>query len=56
MAGEVSGGRGFAKRVDAGSYSAGADGRLDLTGAILAGCLRLEPAAAGWRATLTPEQ
>jgi len=53
---EVSGGRGFAKRVDAGSYSTGTDGRLDLTGAILAGCLRLEPAAAGWRATLTPEQ
>lgn len=54
--GEVSGGRGFAKRVDAGSYSAGADGQLDLTGAILAGRLRLEPAATGWRATLTPQQ
>ncbi|MEX0689196.1 MAG: hypothetical protein WD072_11080 [Pirellulales bacterium] len=52
----VSGGRGFAKRVDAGSYSAGADGRLYLTGAILVGRLRLEPAATGWRATLTPEQ
>ena len=52
LAGEVSGGRGFARRVDAGSYTTDVDGQLALAGAILAGLLRLEPVAGGWRATL----
>ncbi len=51
LAGEVSGGRGFARRVDAGRYVA-AGGGFDLTGEILQGRLRLEPAASGWQATL----
>ena len=51
-AGEVSGGRGFARRVDAGRYAAAAGATFDLAGGILSGRLRLEPAAGGWQATL----
>ena len=49
---EVSGGRGFARRIDAGSYEADGAGPLHLAGDLLAGRLRLEPAAPGWLATL----
>lgn len=51
-AGEVSGGRGFARRVDAGTYQPGPGGEFDLAGRLLAGQLRLEQAATTWRATL----
>ncbi|MFM8415444.1 MAG: hypothetical protein ACKOCX_12055 [Planctomycetota bacterium] len=51
-AGEVSGGRGFARRVAAGAYEPGDGGDLTLAGRPLAGRLRLERTAAGWRATL----
>ncbi len=50
-AGEVSGGRGFARRVDAGTYATAADA-IQLRGATLGGHLRFEPAETGWRATL----
>ena len=51
-AGEVSGGRGFARRVDAGTYQRAPGGEIDLAGGILCGRLRCEPAETGWRATL----
>jgi hypothetical protein len=52
LAGEVSGGRGFARRVDAGTYMVAADTGIDLAGRLLEGRLRLQHAAGGWRATL----
>lgn len=52
LAGEVSGGRGFARRVDAGTYATAAGGEIDLQGSTLTGRLRLEPAETGWQATL----
>ena len=51
-AGDVSGGRGFARRVDAGTYQRAPGGEIDLAGGILRGRLRCEPAETGWRATL----
>jgi len=42
LAGEVSGGRGFARRVDAGTYVLAAAGEIDLEGVILSGRLRLD--------------
>ena len=51
LAGEVSGGRGFARRVDAGTYDTVA-GEIRLRAATLSGHLRFEPAETGWRATL----
>ena len=51
-AGEVSGGRGFARRVDAGTYALAPGGEVGLSGATLRGHLRLEPAETGWQATL----
>lgn len=53
LAGEVSGGRGFARRVDAGTYALSGLGLFDLAGARVVGRLRFEPAEAGWRAALT---
>ena len=53
IAGEVSGGRGFARRVDAGGYEPVAAGGIDLAGAILRGRLRFEAAEIGHRAVLT---
>jgi len=50
-AGEVSGGRGFARRVDAGTYETAA-GEIRLQSATLSGHLRFEPAQTGWRAVL----
>lgn len=50
-AGEVSGGRGFARRVDAGTYDTVA-GEIRLRAATLSGHLRFEPAETGWQATL----
>jgi len=46
LAGEVSGGRGFARRIDAGTYRAVPDPAgiiVDLAGGLLVGRLRLEP-------------
>ena len=51
-AGEVSGGRGFARRVDAGTYAPAAGGEVRVSGARLGGRLRFEPAETGWRAVL----
>ena len=51
-AGEVSGGRGFARRVDAGTYATLDGIHVDLAGTQLSGRLRLESAETGWRATL----
>jgi hypothetical protein len=51
-AGEVSGGRGFARRVDAGRYELPAGGGIALEGAVLRGRLQLAPAETGWQATL----
>ena len=51
-AGEVSGGRGFARRVDAGRYEPDDRGGVRLAGTLLAGRLRLEQAGTGWRAKL----
>jgi hypothetical protein len=42
LAGEVSGGRGFARRVDAGTYEQAAGGEIELQGTILSGRLRLD--------------
>jgi hypothetical protein len=63
-AGEVSGGRGFARRVDAGSYEpiaanghepdAAADVSVSLQGAHTAGCLRLQRHGDHWVAWLVP--
>jgi hypothetical protein len=50
LAGEVSGNRGFARRVDAGTYETAGD-EIRLQGSILAGRLRLRETT-GWRATL----
>lgn len=62
LAGEVSGGRGFARRVDAGGYdllSCDADDMatatvivLTLAGATIAGRLRLESVGDGWAVRL----
>ena len=52
LAGEVSGGRGFARRVDTGTYAPAPGGEVGLSGAMLRGRLRFEPAETGWRATL----
>jgi hypothetical protein len=52
LAGEVSGGRGFARRLDAGTYLPAAEGWVDLQGATVNGRLRFEPAENGWRAAL----
>ncbi|MFM7136074.1 MAG: hypothetical protein ACKO1M_03255 [Planctomycetota bacterium] len=52
LAGEVSGGRGFARRVDAGTYEPGDAGTIPLAGSLLAGLLRLDETDTGWRATL----
>ncbi len=62
LAGEVSGGRGFARRVDAGDYdllSCDADDMatstvivLTLAGATIAGRLRLEAVGDGWAVRL----
>lgn len=52
LAAEVSGGRGFARRVDAGEYAWAEEGRLTLAGGRLAGRLRLEAGETGWRAIL----
>ena len=52
-AGEVSGGRGFARRVDAGTYETAA-GEIRLQSATLSGHLRFEPTETGWRAALGP--
>jgi hypothetical protein len=52
LAGEVSGGRGFARRVDAGTYELAGEGQAALDGRILVGRLGLEEAETGWRATL----
>jgi hypothetical protein len=52
LAGEVSGGRGFARRLDAGTYATAAGGEIHLQGATLSGRLRFEPAETGWRAAL----
>jgi len=43
---EVSGGRGFARRVDAGPYRCAAGGAFEVGGRILAGRLSVEPGAA----------
>lgn len=51
LAGEVSGGRGFARRIDAGGYRRGSGGEIDLEGGMLRGRLRLRETA-GWQATL----
>jgi len=51
-AGPVSGGRGFARRVDAGMYATAVAEAIQLQGATLAGHLRFGPAETGWRATL----
>ena len=53
-AGEVSGGRGFARRVDAGTYAPSGAGLFDLAGVRVVGRLRFEPAETGWQATLGP--
>ena len=60
--GPVSGGRGFARRVDAGSFtteSAAAEPAaaarplvIDVVGTVLAGRLRLEPVGNGWTVRL----
>ncbi len=59
--GPVSGGRGFARRVDAGSFTtvpraaeatAAEAVVIDIAGTALAGRLTLEPVAAGWLARL----
>jgi hypothetical protein len=62
VAGEVSGGRGFARRVDAGGYElASGDAAemasvtcciLAVAGEVLAGRLRLEAVAGGWAVRL----
>jgi hypothetical protein len=52
LAGEVSGGRGFARRVDAGSYALAAAGEIDLEGKDLSGRLRFATTETGWQATL----
>jgi hypothetical protein len=62
LEGEVSGGRGFARRIDAGSYGlCAADAAelstatslvLELAGTMLAGRLRLETAGNGWAVRL----
>jgi hypothetical protein len=52
LAGEVSGGRGFARRVDAGTYQRAAGGDINLQGSGLTGRLQFEPTETGWRATL----
>ena len=61
LAGEVSGGRGFARRIDAGdcaSAPAGAAGspalEITLRGARFAGVLRLDPGPEGWQVRLAP--
>ena len=61
-AGPVSGGRGFARRIDAGTFSGGLDPDapgeppapivLDVAGVVLVGRLRLELVAGGWTARL----
>jgi len=51
-AAEVSGNRGFARRIDAGTYESPEPGSLQLTGNLLAGRLRLERTARSWQATL----
>jgi hypothetical protein len=51
-AGEVSGGRGFARRVDAGRYQQAAADLIDLEGTILRGRLVFLPAETGWQAAL----
>lgn len=51
-AGEVSGGRGFARRVDAGTYATSDGTQVALVGMHLSGRLRFEPGETGWRATL----
>jgi hypothetical protein len=52
LAGEVSGGRGFARRVEAGTYRSAADGEVSLSGGRLSGRLRFAAVETGWRATL----
>jgi hypothetical protein len=52
LAGEVSGGRGFARRVDAGMYAPAPGDEIGLSGTMLRGRLRFEPAETGWRAVL----
>jgi len=42
LAGEVSGGRGFARRMDAGTYERAPGGQIDLTGCTLRGRLWLD--------------
>ena len=51
-AGKVSGGRGFARRVDLGTYQQARSDELDLRGSILSGRLRFEPGETGWQAAL----
>jgi hypothetical protein len=54
-AGEVSGGRGFARRVDSGSYQPTAPPpTVDLAGALLAGRLQIVQQGTGYTARLTP--
>lgn len=62
VAGEVSGGRGFARRVDAGGYELAAGDAAEMAsvtccilavaGEVLAGRLRLEAVAGGWAVRL----
>jgi hypothetical protein len=52
LAGEVSGGRGFARRVDAGTYALAEGGAVCVSGTRLRGRLRFAPAETGWRAVL----
>jgi hypothetical protein len=51
LASEVSGGRGFARRVDAGCYQRLASGEVRLEGRRLRGRLRIRETE-GWQATL----
>jgi hypothetical protein len=65
VAGEVSGGRGFARRVDAGGYELVSGDAAELasvtccvvavTGTTLAGRLRLEAVVGGWAVRLTAD-
>ncbi len=62
-AGEVSGGRGFARRIDAGDYApawpnAGLPAAVEVTlrGGRIAAALRLEPGPDGWQFRLAPRR